>query len=125
MSSIYILYRFSFQFLQKEFAMFKKLRFLFKEPRSVQEIFDAVIDAGFYTERTDWMCHSLDGAYFNGVISVKEKEIARRVIREYLGWFGTLESKLYHYNLPYEFPDRLAIYRNWKNRPTFKGRRHD
>ena len=105
--------------------MFKKLRPLFKEPRSVQEIFDAVIDGGFYTEYTDWMCLSLSDAHLEGVISKKEREIARREIGEYLGSFGTLESKLYHYNLPYEFPDRLAIYRNWKNRPTFKGRRHD
>jgi len=103
--------------------MFNKLRFLFKEPHSVQEIFDAVIDAGFYTERLDWMCHSLDGAYFNGVISVKEKEIARRAIKAYLGDYIFLETKLYHFGLPHEFPDRLAIYRDWKNRPSLKWKR--
>lgn len=120
MSSIYILYRFSFQFLRKEFAMFKKLKFLFRGPRSVQEIFDATIDAGFYTERSGWMCPSLYRAYSEGVISKKEMEISRCVIREYLGRFTTLESKLYYYNLPYKFPDRLAIYRNWASRPSLK-----
>lgn len=103
--------------------MFNKLKFLFKEPRSVQEIFDAVIDAGFYTERTEWMCSSLRAAYFNGVISVKEMEIAGCAIYEYLGGYVFLETKLYHHDLPYEFPDRLAIYRNWSNRPSFEGMR--
>src|SRR5690554_3155291 len=120
MSSIYILYRFSFQFLRKEFAMPNKLKFLFRKPRSVQEIFDAVIDAGFYTERTEWMCFSLRGAYSNGVISVKEMEIAECEIDEYLGGYSLLETKLYHNDLPCEFPDRLAIYRNWSNRPSLE-----
>ena len=100
--------------------MFNKLRFLFKEPRSVQEIFDAVIDAGFYTERTEWMCFSLRGAYFNGVISVKEMEIAECEIDEYLGGYALLETKLGCSALPCEFPDRLAIYRNWASRPNLK-----
>ena len=121
MSSIYILYRFSLQFLRKEFAMFKKLKFLFRKPRSVQEIFDAVIDAGFYTVYTDFMCFSLRRACSKGVISVKEMEIAWCAIDEYLGGYAFLESKLYYYNLPYEFYDRLAIYRNWSNRPSFEG----
>src|SRR5690606_14666269 len=118
MSSIYILYRFSSGFLQKEFAMFNKLKFLFRKPRSAQEIFDAVIDAGFYTDSTDWMCHSLELARRCGVISKEEKEIARREIRAYLGRFTLLETKLYHYSLPNQFSDRLAIYRNWANRPS-------
>lgn len=100
--------------------MFNKLGFLLKEPRGVQEIFDAVIDAGFYTERTEWMCLSLRGAYFEGVISKKEREIAECAIDEYLGWFNILETKLYHYSLPHEFSDRLAIYRNWASRPSLE-----
>jgi len=120
MSSIYILYRFSSGFLQKEFAMLKKLKFLFRKPRSVQEIFDAVIDAGFYTEHEDWMCRSLELARLCGVISKEEKKIARREIGAYLGSFTILESKLYFYNLPYKFPDRLAIYRNWASRPSLE-----
>lgn len=100
--------------------MFKKLRLLFKEPRSVQEIFDAVIDAGFYTERTEWMCFSLRGAHSKGVISAKEMEIAECEIGEYLGGYALLESKLYDGSLPNQFPDRLAIYRNWSSRPSLE-----
>jgi len=98
--------------------MFKKLRFLFRGPRSVQEIFDAVIDSGFYTERRNWMCHSLCDARFVGVISKKEERIARRAIREYLGEYTLLEGMLYDHNLPCGFSDRLAIYRDWASRPS-------
>ena len=120
MSSIYILYRFSSGFLQKEFAMLKKLKFLFRKPRSVQEIFDAVIDTGFYTEYENWMCYSLESARSYGVISKKEEKIARREIRAYLGEYTLLETKLFHLGLPCKLSDRLALYRNWANRPSLK-----
>jgi len=100
--------------------MFKELRFLFKKPRSVQEIFDAVIDGGFYTERKDAMCISLWSACLEGVISKKEKEIASRAIRAYLEEYVFLDTKLHNNGLPYEFSDRLAIYRSWANRPSLE-----
>ena len=102
--------------------MSKKLRFLFSEPqirrpRSVQEIFDAVIDGGFYTEHCDCMCFSLEGALRAGVISKEEGRIADREISEYLDPYPLLKSKLHWHGLPSKFSDRLAIYRDWKNRP--------
>lgn len=100
--------------------MFKKLKFLFRKPRSVQEIFDAVIDGGFYTEYANWMCHSLESARFHGVISKKEEKIAKREIRAYLGGYTFLETKLFHLGLPFKLPDRLAIYRNWSSRPSLE-----
>lgn len=100
--------------------MLKKLKFLFRKPRSVQEIFDAVIDGGFYTEREDLMCFSLGGACFEGVISKKEREIAAGSIQSYLRPYYSLESKLSCYDLPNKFPNRLAIYRDWANRPRLK-----
>lgn len=100
--------------------MFKKLKFLFKEPRSVQEIFDAVIDKGFYTEREDYMCLCLQGAYSEGVISKKEMRKAGRSIKSYLGRYPALESMLLDHGFPRKFSDRLYIYRNWANRPRFK-----
>lgn len=100
--------------------MLKKLKFLFRKPRSVQEIFDAVIDGGFYTERVYYMCFSLQGAYSEGVISKKEMCIAGRSIKSYLGRRYSLESLLLEHGLPRKFSDRLSIYRNWANRPRLK-----
>lgn len=100
--------------------MLKKLKFLFRKPRSVQEIFDAVIDGGFYTEREDYMCFSLQGAYCEGVISKKEMRITGRSIKSYLGRRYSLESLLLEHGLPRKFSDRLSIYRNWANRPSLK-----
>lgn len=102
--------------------MFKKLKFLFKEPRSVQEIFDVVIGEGFYTKHSYWMCPSLRSAFVEGVISRKEMVKARREIEIYLGPHYTLESRLYFHDLPCKFSDRLAIYRDWANRPSFEGK---
>ena len=94
--------------------------FFWRKKVNVQDVFNRVIDAGFYSESGEWMCHSLELARRCGVISKEEKEIARREIRAYLGSFTILESKLYYYNLPHEFSDRLAIYRNWASRPNLK-----
>lgn len=100
--------------------MFKKLKSLFRKTRSVQEIFDAVIDGGFYTEREDYMCFSLKGAYSEGVISKKEMRIAGRSIKSYLGRRYSLEAVLLEHGLPRKFSDRLALYRDWANRPSLK-----
>lgn len=100
----------------------KRLSF-WRNLMGVQKTFDKVIDGRFYTESSFGMCDSLKLAHSYGVISKEELDNARRAIKAYLGDYIFLETKLYHYGLPHEFPDRLAIYRDWKNRPSLKWKR--
>lgn len=102
--------------------------------RPIQEIFDAVIDSGIYAkdnryspscstleDRRDYMCGALAVASAHGVISDDERLFAKHKIDLYLAISGRsyLKQALEYYNLPSEFSDRLAIYRNWANRPNF------
>lgn len=100
----------------------KRLSF-WRNLMGLQKTFDKVIDERFYTESSFGMCDSLRLAHSYGVISKGEWDSARRAIRAYLGGHIFLETKLYHNGLPCEFPDRLAIYRNWANRPSLEGMR--
>lgn len=89
---------------------------------NIQEVFDKVIEAGYYTENAPLMCFSLTKASFNGVISLEERSFAHDEIKKYLGAFGSLGGLLCNNKLPYCFQDRLSIYKDWANRPVlFKG----
>lgn len=86
--------------------------------KTIQGIFDAVIDRGFYDSKaTTFMCWALDDALNLNVITKVEHHIATNEIQNYLNGWVTLQSALQRYDLPHSFPDRLAIYRNWANRP--------
>lgn len=103
--------------------MLKKLKFIFRKPRDIQDIFNAVIDGGHYTENSSgnaWMCESLERAYKGGSIGRREYRKAKNEIFFYLGGFSgyaTLEGALWFNDLGHGFEERLAIYRNWANRP--------
>jgi len=86
--------------------------------KTTQEIFDLVIDQGFYTTETSmYMCWALDKALRLGDITKEEHCIATKEIEDYLdGWF-TFQTALRESGLPRSFQNRLAIYRNWANRP--------
>lgn len=92
----------------------------------VQEIFNRVIDGGFYQDGyiyrnySDLMCVSLIQACNKGVITPDECKYAGNVIENYLNvWSGC--GKLYdvlgNNALENSFKARLAIYRDWDNRP--------
>lgn len=99
--------------------------------RTVQQLFDAVIDGGFYSEdysRYDepcppsaWMCCAVISANKAKCITSAEAEKMRRAIHRYMGSLfigaGTLSTALRNAHQPAGFNDRLAIYRDWKNRP--------
>lgn len=87
----------------------------------VQDVFNRVIDAKFYNESYDWMCLSLMDARDVKLISEKEYRQAREEIRAYLPpKYLFLRSVLEDNGLRGDFESRLAIYRDWANRPSLK-----
>ena len=88
---------------------------------NVQEVFDKVIEAKYYSEfnGVPLMCHALKNAARDGVISLEEFVEANKEIRNYLGGFGSLGGLLDNKNQPWEYSARLAIYQNWANKPNF------
>lgn len=110
--------------------------------RTVQQIFDAVIDAGLYwgtaPDRSRYMCHALQAAQVRGFISWGEYHHAATAVWEYLGngdadrgrsealegvlnrWgfalhdWGTPQAA--HFTST-QFWDLTKLYRDWANRP--------
>jgi hypothetical protein len=101
--------------------------------RNVQQIFNKVIKSGIYKD-TDfegadsegassrYMCLALSRAKFVGVITKEDCDKASFAIDSYLrpASFVTLRGVLSYMDLPCDFSARLAIYKDWKNRPTLK-----
>lgn len=100
--------------------------------RTVQEIFDAVIDAGLYNGRhTDserYMCYALRAAYTANVITMEDICAAEAALREYLSSPGeALEGYLLGHNLRLGdhghcpagsiFWNFTKLYRDWASRP--------
>lgn len=96
--------------------------------KNIQEIFNAVIDAGFYAKtegfefggyrkESRFMCCSLDMARKDGVISYVEFSHACAELDHYLNGNYVLSELLESKGLPYDFDSRLFIYRNWESRP--------
>lgn len=97
--------------------------------RTVQQLFNVVIDSGHYSNTNPytaekgsaWMCCAVGDAYEEHLITYDEREKVLRAINGYLhsmyGGQGLLRTALNENGLPCEFNDRLAIYRDWKNRP--------
>lgn len=100
--------------------------------RTVQEIFDAVIDAGLYhgrhTYSQRYMCYALRAAYRVDVITTEDLCAAEAALREYLsfpgealeGYLGKLGLYLEDYgqcppgSIRWNF---AKLYRDWANRP--------
>jgi hypothetical protein len=88
---------------------------------TVQEVFNKVIELGYYTDKGklewSWMCNALDAMYCNNHITAKELSAALKEIQEYLDDSMYLNRLLIIKGLPSDFYARLAIYKDWKNRP--------
>lgn len=96
------------------------------EHRDVQAVFDTVIDAGYYGELqplvsgrvSPYMCIALNYARDDGVITWDECTLAKTEISNYLPeCVSKLVTALAMNNLPHCFTSRLALYRDWANRP--------
>lgn len=106
--------------------------------RSLQEIFNVAIDAGVYyphyggtaecgAYRSEFMCnalHSISGSFGVELITDAEYEYAvaeiQAYIREYTEDDCTLCMILKEQGKPYNFEARLAIYKDWANRPRWE-----
>lgn len=115
--------------------------------RTLQQIFDAVIDAGYYPGITQFMCNALERAHHYGVITQEERVQAKVAINDYLATSPCVrEASAIDWVLDsaiiaaYDVPPKkdvpvvgkthwyayTAIYRDWANRPkldTPKARR--
>lgn len=95
--------------------------FFWRKKVDVQDVFNRVIDAKFYSEADDWMCASLMDARNRKLISRREYKQARDEIGDFLtSEYPTLRWALEANGLPSDFESRLAIYRDWANRPSLK-----
>lgn len=96
----------------------------------VQEVFDKVIDAGLYWAdegSAEYMCHALQGALRQRIISHAECTAAEEAIQEYMhnidplshALFGALLRNLRHaLTTPAMREGNLTeLYRDWANRP--------
>lgn len=90
-----------------------------KRDLPVQDVFNIAIDSGVYSEETDtFMCVSLRDCYCYDLITRKELDKSLQEIREYLQDIYTLKNALIQNGLSWSFEHRLAIYRDWANRPV-------
>lgn len=105
--------------------------------RPIQEVFDAVINAGVYyptstgraecgAYRSEFMCNALNnasGSFGAELITDAEYAAAIAEINAYIETYGpvvehTLGCALRGRGLPHDFEARLAIYKDWANRPS-------
>lgn len=114
--------------------------------RSVQEIFDLIIGMGMYiphklynacsTREYIWMCHALQRAFDDGVITAEELRTTQAAILEYTSAGGKKEHTMCEALFALSkgvgwrtcryirdarpshcYKQLLAIYKDWENRP--------
>lgn len=108
--------------------------------RTVQQIFNLMIELDYYSIYTDYMCLSLGNALIDNVITLEEHNKASKAISEYLNYlnglldnppkFEALASYLNaldgdHYNYYSSkgtdtFQINKKIYLDWESRPMFR-----
>lgn len=85
----------------------------------IQETLNKVIDSGIYrtNDFSSLMCVAIGRAVSLGLVSAKEAIKTENAICEYIKPYGSLSPALFNNGLPYEFNDKLKIYKDWANRP--------
>lgn len=102
-----------------------------------QTILNRIIAAGYYTEDSGpteaghwgspFMCNAAKNAAADGVIHADYAKQVRAEIAEYFknalpnSNDANLKRRLQLHNLPSDYSARLAIYKDWKNRPIPEG----
>ena len=104
-----------------------------KDCTVVQEIFNKVIEAGYYGDTEEegvpnslFMCFALESAVEDQVISSNDFGRGLLAIEAYLAKGGgkhhALASLLSQFDLPCSERDCLAVYKDWDNRPDLRAR---
>lgn len=105
--------------------------------RTVQQIFDLMVELDYYSIDTDYMCLSLHDAVSSKVITLEEYNKASEAISEYLKYLNglidkpypyktlapclnSLDSDRYDYDGSNTFQINKKIYLDWENRPQFR-----
>lgn len=100
----------------------------------MQRILNLAIDSGAYgpvnnydtrgdydKDQSSSMCDAIYTAHMKRLISYDEYARATRTIAKWLSNSKSgrayLEATLMDFGMPYEFEDRLKIYKDWANRP--------
>jgi len=91
--------------------------------RNLQDIFNVVIESGLYREEM-YMCHALSRALYRDLISLDEYIKASTSIDIYLKFRSSLSMKRVFEQCGRKttMQDRLAIYKDWRNRPRLVDR---
>lgn len=98
---------------------------------NIQDVFNKALP--FYTTNfTGGFCLCLSKAFDEGLITLVEMTDAHHEIETYIQELNTLSNQtisdvylsraLEGANLPHEYEDRLAIYKDWENRPRLSNR---
>lgn len=87
------------------------------KPEEIQALFDKVIDSGHY--RHPGMCTSVARARAAGILNNRETAMLEDTIRRYLipKGYAWLYDALIANGLPHGPAARLAVYKDWANRP--------
>ena len=85
--------------------------------RTIQEIFNTVLDYDNYYSRRKLMCWTLQRAEDKGVITEEESRFATEQIKEYLKDWIVLVQALGYLKSTIQ---PIEVYRDWANRPTLK-----
>lgn len=92
----------------------------------IQDLFDWLIDAGYYdpftTETRKFMCFAIRDAAKSGVITEEEEKLLFEAIGRYLislagRWNDSLENVLMQSGRDSSSAARMKIYLDWRNRP--------
>lgn len=98
-----------------------------KRQRTIQEIFNAVIKLGYYTNKPNapkcYMCISLKAACREQQITQGERDKASKAIESYMatipGNWGTLGNALKWGGADSSREAQMNVYLNWDKRPKF------
>lgn len=87
--------------------------------KTVQEIFNGIIEDDLYQSQGYFMCVSVDFAWDRGLITDEEHDLCRDALYDFLECYPTLHGKFIKYGfLGAELTKevRLEIYKNWERR---------
>lgn len=90
--------------------------------QTIQETFNNVIESGHYDIHEgdkQFMCHALERAYVQGIITYPQKQLAEMAIDNYMDNYGSALISVLNRVLGagHSFQDCLNIYKDWANRP--------
>lgn len=99
----------------------------------IQEVFNTLIAEGYYK---NYMCDAVNAAYYDpdgpftdhteaDLVLAEIEKYLRKPYEDFPHTFFSLECALIHNNLPSDYETRLAIYKDWENKPKLEGQANE